>query len=167
MNVYSFPPVINSSSRILIMGSMPGVASLKAYQYYGNARNYLWPIVYGLFGEGSEPNPDYESRISFALHHGVALWDVIASCERQGSLDSDIKLAIPNDIPGLLVQYPGISVLACNGAKSYTELQKHYGTHPEVIRRKVLRMPSTSPIPTRDYRGLEDRLQAWRTLLEM
>jgi TDG/mug DNA glycosylase family protein len=165
MIVSSFPPIVDSNSRILILGSMPGVASLQAYQYYGNARNYLWRIVYGLFGEGQEPDGTYENRIAFARENGIALWDVIASCEREGSLDSNIKMAIPNDIPGLLAKYPNIEVLACNGTKSYSELKKHFGAHPEVMKREWLRLPSTSPIPTRDYRGLEDRLEAWRTLL--
>jgi TDG/mug DNA glycosylase family protein len=166
MNVNSFPPVVDARSRILVLGSMPGVASLQAHQYYGNARNYLWRIVYGLFGGGKEPDEEYEGRIAFALENGIALWDVIASCERVGSLDSNIKMAIPNDIPGLLAVYPNIEILACNGTKSYSELMKHFGTDPEIRLRKVLRMPSTSPIPTRDYRGLDDRLQVWRTLLD-
>jgi TDG/mug DNA glycosylase family protein len=126
----------------------------------------MWRILYGLFSPGSELSERYEDRISFALSHGVALWDVIESCERPGSLDSNIKQAIPNDIPGLLDRFPKIEVLVCNGTKSYSELTKHFGSHPEVVRRRVLRLPSTSPIPTRDYRGLEDRLTAWRTLLE-
>ncbi|MCD9023126.1 DNA-deoxyinosine glycosylase [Cohnella silvisoli] len=166
MNVSSFPPLIDERSRILILGSMPGVASLRAYQYYGNPRNFLWRILYALF-DNREPDPDYEDRLAFALGNGVALWDVIANCERKGSLDSDIKLAVPNDIPGLLQRYPNIEALVCNGAKSFAELSKHYGSFPEVAGRKVIRMPSTSPIPTPQYRGLEDRLQAWRAIMEL
>jgi len=165
LNIYSFPPIIDLGSRILILGSMPGAASLRAHRYYWNNRNYLWRILYGIYGDGREPDTEYEDRLAFALSNGVAMWDVIASCERKGSLDSEIKHAVPNDIPGLLVRYPNIKQLVCNGTKSYTELTKHYGTHPEVVRRQVIRMPSTSPIPTRDYRGLEDRLEAWKRLL--
>ncbi|WP_239617540.1 DNA-deoxyinosine glycosylase [Cohnella mopanensis] len=167
MIVSSFPPVIDTGSRILILGSMPGVASLRSQQYYGNARNYLWPIVYALFGEGRRPDTGYEERLRFAMDHGVALWDVIASCEREGSLDSDIKGAVPNDLPGLLAQYPNVEALVCNGTKSYSELKKHYGSHPEIMGRKLLRLPSTSPIPTKDYRGFDDRLAAWRVLLDI
>jgi hypoxanthine-DNA glycosylase len=166
MNVYSFPPVIDDRSRILILGSMPGVASLRAVQYYGNPRNYLWAILYALF-DNREPDSDYEDRISFALNNGIALWDVIASCEREGSLDSSIKQVVPNDIPGLLQRFPGIAYLVCNGTKSFTELNKHFGSVPEITQRRVLQLPSTSPIPTRQYRGLEDRLEAWRTLIEL
>jgi len=162
--VSSFPPVADGRSRVLILGSMPGVASLKAQQYYGNSRNYFWRIVYALFGE-SAPHERYEDRLRFALAHGIALWDSIASCERKGSLDSDIRDAVPNDIPGLLRQYPGIAVLACNGAQSHAVLLRHFGAAPEVMERTVLRLPSTSPIPTPQFRGLDERLRAWREAL--
>jgi hypoxanthine-DNA glycosylase len=165
INIFSFPPVIDERSRILILGSMPGVASLKAFQYYGNPRNHLWSILYALFGRGKEQDADYESKLAFALSHGVALWDVIATCEREGSLDNDIRQAVPNDIPSLLLHYPNIETLVCNGTKSYAELSKHFGSHPEITKRKVLRMPSTSPIPTKNFRGFEDRLEAWRIII--
>jgi len=167
MNVHSFPPFIDDGSRILILGSMPGVASLRAHQYYGNARNYLWPILYALYGEGRKPDESYEEKLKLASSNGIALWDVIASCEREGSLDSDIKKAVPNDIPGLLDKYPNVEAIVCNGTKSYSEMLKHYGSDPEVMKRRLLRLPSTSPIPTKDYRGLDDRLAAWRVLLDI
>ncbi|QJD83739.1 DNA-deoxyinosine glycosylase [Cohnella herbarum] len=167
MNVHSFPPIVDADSRYLILGSMPGVASLRAQRYYWNERNFMWRILYGLFSPGSAPSERYEDRVAFALNHGVALWDVIESCERPGSLDSNIKQVIPNDIPGLLARFPKIGILVCNGTKSHSELNKHFGTDPEVVKRRIIRMPSTSPIPTRDYRGLDDRLAAWRALLEV
>lgn len=165
MRVHSFPPVVDERSRVLVLGSMPGVKSLQAHQYYGNERNYMWRILYGLFAE-REPDAAYEDRLAFALRHGIALWDTIAACDRPGSLDSDIKDAVPNDIPGLLESYPNIQTLACNGAKSHGELTKNFGDHPEVARRRVLKLPSTSPIPTPKFRGLEERLEAWRVIIE-
>lgn len=162
--VQSFPPVVDDRSRCLVLGSMPGVASLQLHQYYGNARNYFWPILYALHGVPAV-DARYEDRLAFALAHGFALWDTIASCVRPGSLDSDIRDLLPNDVPELLRAYPGISVIACNGAKSHGELMRHFGATPEVRARTVLRLPSTSPIPTPKYRGLEDRLAAWRELL--
>lgn len=164
MRVYSFPPIADEKSRVLVLGSMPGTASLKARQYYGNERNYMWRILYALF-EGREPDEAYEHRIAFALKHGVALWDVIAACDRPGSLDSDIKDAVPNDVPGLLRDCPNVRTIACNGAKSHGELLKHYGDDPELAGRRVLKLPSTSPIPTPKYRGLAERLEAWRAIL--
>lgn len=145
---------------------MPGVASLQAYQYYGNPRNYLWRLLYAIFGDGRAPESEYVKRIAFALGQGIALWDVIASCERNGSLDSDIKQAVPNDITGLLAEYPRITKIVCNGTKSYSELNKHFGSHVEITKRVVLRMPSTSPIPTKHYRSFEDRLKAWQVIKE-
>ncbi|MFC5471698.1 DNA-deoxyinosine glycosylase [Cohnella suwonensis] len=165
MLVHSFPPLIDSASRLLVLGSMPGAASLRAYEYYGNPRNYMWRILYALYGEGRDVDDVYDDRLRFALGNGIALWDVIASCDRPGSLDSDITRAIPNDVPGLLTEYPGIRAIVCNGTKSYAELTKHFGDDPEIASRRVVRMPSTSPIPTKDYRNLEDRVQAWRAIL--
>lgn len=162
--VSSFPPLVDERSRILILGSMPGVASLEAHQYYGNPRNYMWRLLYSLLADGV-PDERYEDRLSFALRHGIALWDVFASCVRKGSLDSDIRDAVPNDIEGLLRRYPNIEVIACNGGKSHGELRKRFGGAPELAGRTVIRLPSSSPVPTRDYRGLEDRLAAWKTLL--
>lgn len=164
MIVRSFPPVIDERSVLLVLGSMPGAASLAAHQYYGNPRNHLWPILYALF-EDRTPEDDYEARLAFALRHRVALWDAIAACEREGSLDANIKDTVPNDIPGLLRQYPQVRTIVCNGSKSFAEVKRHHGTAPEVTSRTVLRLPSTSPIPTPQYRGLEDRLTAWREIL--
>lgn len=166
MIVHSFPPVIDPRSRLLILGSMPGVASLKAHQYYGNPRNHFWPIVYELFG-GRAPDAGYEQRLEFALSHRLALWDAIAACEREGSLDASIQDAVPNDVPSLLRRYPQVAAIVCNGGKSHAELRKHYGATPEIASRTVVQLPSTSPIPTPRYRGFADRLDAWRAILTL
>jgi len=164
MIVHSFPPVIDERSVLLVLGSMPGRASLAAHQYYGNPRNHLWAILYALF-EGGSPDDSYDLRLAFALRQRVALWDAIAACEREGSLDANIKDSVPNDIPGLLRRYPQVKTIVCNGSKSLAELKRHHGSAPEVASRTVLRMPSTSPIPTPQYRGFEDRLAAWQEIL--
>lgn len=161
--VYAMPPVVDANSRLLFLGSMPGTASLAASRYYGHARNH-WPILYRLHGAGV-PDASYEDRLRFALAHGCALWDTIASCERKGSLDADIREAVPTDIPGLLRAYPGIEVIVCNGGKSYETLDRHHGMHPEVLRRAVLKVPSSSPIPTRQHKGLEEKAAAWLAAL--
>jgi len=163
--VESFPPFADGNSRIVLLGSMPGVASLQAHQYYGNPRNYMWRLLYALLASGAEPDERYEDRLAFARRHGVALWDVYASCVRKGSLDSDIKDAVPNDIPGLLRRYPNIRVIACNGGKSHTELLKRFGGLPEIEERTVVRLPSSSPVPTPAFRGFDDRLRAWSDIL--
>lgn len=158
--VYAMPPVVDANSRILFLGSMPGTASLAASRYYGHARNHFWPILYRLHGAGA-PDESYEDRLRFALAHGCALWDTIASCEREGSLDADIREAEPTDIPGLLRAYPNIEVIVCNGGKSYDTFVRHHGRDPEVLRRVVLKLPSSSPIPTRQHKGLEEKAAAW------
>jgi TDG/mug DNA glycosylase family protein len=161
--VHSFPPVADERSRLLILGSMPGAVSLRAHQYYGNPRNHFWPILYRLFA-GRQPDARYEDRLRFALDHGIALWDSIAACEREGSLDADIRDVVPNDIPGLLRRYPRIGTIVCNGSKSHAELMKHHGSAPETAARRILKLPSTSPVPTPRYRNLEDRLEAWQVI---
>ncbi|MBB6636100.1 DNA-deoxyinosine glycosylase [Cohnella thailandensis] len=165
--VHSFPPFADEQSRLLILGSMPGVRSLELSQYYGNPRNFFWRILYELLGEGADraAEASYEERLAFARRHGIAMWDVIEACERPGSLDSDIRNAVPNEVPGLLRRYPGIRVIACNGTKSHSELLKQYGDAPELRSRTVIRLPSSSPVPTPKFRGLEDRLAVWRELL--
>lgn len=166
MKVHSFPPVIDERSRLLILGSMPGVASLRAHQYYGHPRNHFWPILYALLA-GRAPDADYGLRLRFALDRRIALWDSIAACVREGSMDARIKYAAPNDIPGLLRRYPQVAAVVCNGAKSYEELLKHHGASPEIAGRKVLKLPSTSPIPTPKFRSFEDRLKAWQVIKEL
>ncbi|WP_274648502.1 DNA-deoxyinosine glycosylase [Paenibacillus humicola] len=163
MFVQSFPPIIDDNSRVLVLGSMPGTASLTKHQYYGNPRNHLWPVIYGLFGR--EPEDDYDARLAFALGRGIALWDVIATCSREGSLDANIRDEVPNDIPGLLRQYPGIRCLAFNGTKSHDTFRKYFGTDPACAAPARLKLPSTSPIPTPRMRTTADRLEAWRVLL--
>ncbi|RUS48649.1 DNA-deoxyinosine glycosylase [Cohnella sp. AR92] len=165
--VHSFPPIADEQSRILFLGSMPGVRSLEMNQYYGNPRNFFWRLLFELLGEGAEraAETEYEERLAFARRHGIAMWDVIEACNRPGSLDSDIRNAVPNEVPGLLRRYPNIQVIACNGSKSHTELLKQYGDTPELRSRTVLRLPSSSPVPTPKFRGLEDRLAVWREIL--
>ncbi|MFC3802117.1 DNA-deoxyinosine glycosylase [Cohnella sp. GCM10012308] len=163
--VYALQPVVDANSRILFLGSMPGTASLAASRYYGHARNHFWPILYRLHGAGA-PEESYEDRLRFALAHGCALWDTIAACEREGSLDADIREAEPTDIPGLMLAYPNIELIVCNGGKSYDTLARHHGQDPEVQRRVVLKLPSTSPIPTRQHKGLEEKAEAWMEALK-
>lgn len=99
-NIQGLFPIIGEGARVLILGSMPSAESLRLNQYYGNRRNHFWSIIYSLFDLPLEKS--YEKRIQFIKDKEIALWDVIHSCERVGSLDSNIKNAIPNDFKQLL-----------------------------------------------------------------
>ena len=109
-----FPPVVNPEVRILILGSLPGDASLKAAQYYAHPRNAFWPLIGGLLGEGLPALP-YEARLDRLKARGVGLWDVIASAERSGSLDAAIRSPEAADLIGLVESLPRLRAVAFNG----------------------------------------------------
>ncbi|REK71713.1 DNA-deoxyinosine glycosylase [Paenibacillus paeoniae] len=170
--IYSFPPVVDERSRVLIAGTAPSVKSLEYGQFYGHPQNYFWRILYGLFQESAPgdseyppPDPIYENRIAFLREHRLAVWDVIHSCEREGSLDANIKEEIPNDFPGLLERYPGIQAIAFNGSKAYDTFRKTFGDHPSLQQVAKIKLPSSSPIPTKHMRSLEDRINVWRAIV--
>ncbi len=123
--ISSFPPIIDKNSEILILGSIPGVKSLEKQQYYGHPQNKFWKIIFELFHE--KFTEDYSERINMLKKHHIALWDVIDSCERKGSLDSEIKNEEANQIPELLEEYQNIKAVFSNGGKSYKNLQKILG----------------------------------------
>ncbi|HTO56242.1 MAG TPA: DNA-deoxyinosine glycosylase, partial [Pseudomonadales bacterium] len=113
--VRSFPPIGRTSARTLILGTMPGVASLAAGQYYGHPRNAFWRIVGELFG--FDPAASYATRVRRLADSGVAVWDVLASCERAGSLDSriDPESVVPNDFADFFAAHRRIERICFNG----------------------------------------------------
>jgi len=169
--IYSFPPVVDERARVLVAGTAPSVKSLEKVQFYGHPHNYFWRIVYALFQglkPGDEgygvPDPSYENRLSFLQNHRLALWDVIHSCAREGSLDVNIKSETASDIPGLLRRYPGIRCVAFNGSKAYDTFMKAHGADA-AGGVALLKLPSSSPIPTRTMRNLDDRVAAWKAIV--
>jgi hypoxanthine-DNA glycosylase len=143
----SFAPVLAANARALILGSMPGGASLAASQYYAHPQNQFWRIMGTLYGAG--PDLAYEQRLQTLQSAGISLWDVLHSCVRRGSLDAAIERAsaLPNDLPALLQTQPGIACICCNGLAAYQTLQRHFAPRlasdfPHI---DVLRLPSTSP----------------------
>lgn len=143
----SFLPNINKHSKILILGSMPGVKSLEMQQYYAHPQNRFWKLMGLLCKTTDLAGFEYEKRLKILLDNGFALWDVIKYCKRSGSLDSNIYDEVPNDILGLLKKYKNIHTLLLNGNKAYSALKKHF---PAVIQEyKCLKMPSTSPANAR------------------
>lgn len=132
-------PVWSPQARLLILGSFPSQASLAAGQYYGHPRNQFWPLLSELWGRDLRAMP-YEQRLDFVRRRGLAIWDVYAACEREGSLDSAIRAAEPNDLLGLAARLPALQAVAHNGGES--------ARHLKVTRQlglPVYRLPSTSP----------------------
>jgi len=156
----SFDPIIDTASEILVLGSMPGDESLRKNEYYGNPRNQFWRILYAIFGK--EKEEVYETRLAFALGHKFALWDVIETCQREGSLDSNIKEALPHDFKNFYQKYPKIKIIAFNGGKAYDVYRRQVGFN---LKEGLIyhSLPSTSPANTQSY---EDKLEKWSILLE-
>ncbi len=158
----SFPPVVGTFPRVLILGSLPGEESLRQQKYYAHPRNAFWPIMAELCGfDVALPYPERLERLKSS---GVALWDTIGAGRRKGSLDASIREIELNPVAGLLAVHPGIALIACNGGKSFTELRR---SAPELFERaglKIVRLPSTSPAAAM-FR-YEEKLAAWRIVAE-
>ncbi|MBO4618503.1 MAG: DNA-deoxyinosine glycosylase [Victivallales bacterium] len=150
----SFAPVWQKDAKILILGSMPGVESLRQQQYYAFRHNVFWRIMGELFH--FDANLPYPERLECLMQNHLALWDVLGQCERQGSLDTAIQHAIPNDIPGLLKKCPKITRILCNGTAAATHFRHNF---PQYIP-MMTRLPSTSPAAAR--LRFEQKLLAWR-----
>ena len=156
--ISSFPPFIEEKSKILILGSIPGAKSLEKQQYYAHPQNKFWKIIFELFDE--KFTEDYVERIKILKKNHIAIWDVIDSCERKGSLDSEIKNEEANQIEELLESHPNIQAIFCNGGKSYKNLQKLLGKN---FRVPIYLLPSTSPLHTISF---ERKLEDWKKILE-
>lgn len=143
--VTSFPPIAQSDARVLIVGSMPGERSLAAGQYYAHPANAFWPIV-GAYC-GIAPDASYAERSRAVRAHGIALWDVLRSCERKGSLDTAIvrRSSEPNDFVSFLGSCPRIATVLCNGGTAHDLFVRR--VVPQLIGRtlRIERLPSTSP----------------------
>ena len=116
--LYGLPPIAGPDTRLLILGSFPGAASLQAGQYYAHPRNQFWPILAQLWPQDAQPQ-DYAGRCDWLLAHGLGVWDVYASCERAGSLDSAIRNASLNDFAALQQRCPLLQAAAHNGGESF------------------------------------------------
>lgn len=165
----SFPPLLGPAPRALILGSMPGAASLAAGHYYAHPQNRFWPLMGALVG--AEPALDYAERCRRLLDAGLAVWDVLACCEREGSLDSAIRddTAQPNDFAALFARCPTIGTVMFNGSKAESSFGRFVipalqqsGTDTSGLR--MLRLPSTSPANA--SQSAQHKLAAWREALE-
>ncbi len=152
-----FPPVISPNARILILGTMPSELSLERQEYYGNPRNQFWPIMQAVFDIPADGT--YAERIAGLRNNQVALWDVLHSCERVGSLDSAIKNAIPNDFAGLFASLPELKIIAFNGKKANKWFQKWVQVDTFKLQKVILL--STSPAAAVVF---EKKLVNWAAL---
>ena len=158
--IYSFAPIIDEQCKILILGSMPSVKSLAQGEYYGNRQNYFWPMMFELFGKPY--SADYQKKQELLLTQHIALWDVLRSCEREGSLDSQIKGEQPNDIEALLRDYPQIEAILLNGGKAAQSFKRYF---PHIYeQRPCYQMPSTSPAHTMRR---SEKLAKWRIIINL
>jgi hypoxanthine-DNA glycosylase len=152
------PPVIGRDTRLLVLGSFPGVASLQAQQYYGHPRNQFWPILSAIWGVDLL-GMDYAQRIAEVRQRGLGIWDVYASCRREGSLDSAIEEAELNDLGSLRRHAPGLLAVAHNGGESARVMRI-----TRTLGLPVHRLPSTSPANA--SWSFERKLAAWQAVFE-
>ena len=148
------PPVIARNSRLVILGSFPGVASLQAQQYYGHPRNHFWPLLSAIWGIDLAALP-YRQRLAELRRRGLGLWDVYASCRREGSLDQAIEDAELNDLASLRRRAPDLRLVAHNGGESARAMR-----HIRALGLPVQRLPSSSPANA--SWSFERKLDAWR-----
>ena len=156
------PPLLGPHTRVLILGSFPSVRSQDLQQYYAHPQNQLWRLIFSAL---SVPSPikycasSYEIRSKLLLELGLGLWDVYAACEREGSLDSAIKLAEPNDLASLSTRCPQLRAIAHNGGESY----KH-AKHTMQLGLPVHKLPSSSPAHA--SWSFERKLEVWQSVLQ-
>lgn len=149
--------MVSRDTRLLVLGSFPGVASLQAQQYYAHPRNHFWPLLGALWGVDLASR-SYATRLAEARRHGLGLWDVYACCRREGSLDSAIEDAVPNDLPALVAGLPMLRAIAHNGGESARAMRV-----TRTLGLPVVRLPSTSPANA--SWSFERKLAAWRAAL--
>ena len=158
----SFPPVVGSDTRLLLLGSLPGEQSLKASRYYAHPQNQFWRLAGAVIGREDLPALDYDQRLAALLLERIGLWDVVADAERAGSLDAAIRDHRPNDLRGLIAELPALVAIGFNG-----------GTAARIGRRKLggcgsltlVDLPSSSPAFTMAFELKRERWMALRRFL--
>jgi len=163
--IHSFEPEAKSGARVLVLGSIPGVASLQAVQYYAHPRNAFWPIMGAYFQ--FDPTLAYETRLAQLNRHRVALWDVLQRCERPGSLDSAIRAQTiqVNPIAEWLQSQPEVALILLNGGTAGREFNKHFSEVSTQANVSVLTLPSTSPAYA--AMSLLEKQQRWHAALDL
>ena len=158
--LHGLPPLLAANTRLVVLGSFPGVASLRAQQYYGHPQNQFWKIMATLLSPNAAEvlAMPYAERAQWLLNQGVGLWDVYAACEREGSLDANIQNAQPNDLQSLRTRCPAVVAIAHNGGESFKHVKL-----TRALGLPVHRLPSTSPAHA--SMTFSQKLEVWRTAL--
>ena len=160
----SFAPIAGDNAHILILGSMPGVESLKQQQYYAHQRNAFWSIMAVLFGTNIELT--YQQRCQHLIENHIAVWDVLKACNRPGSLDQHIRpdSIVPNDFNTFLKQHSQIQRLCFNGGKAEQLFKRHVLPTLDQSFKWIsqVRLPSTSPAHA--SMKFAQKLQLWRQI---
>jgi len=161
LHASGFPPVAGDNPEILILGSLPGVASIRQQQYYAHPRNAFWRILQALFG--IDAGAPYLERCEQVKSARLAIWDVCHSAHRPGSLDSAIMAdtVVTNDINGLLLRYPSIQIIGLNGGAAARLFKKHVRLERQT---QILALPSTSPAHA--AMPYAKKLEKWAALLD-
>jgi len=154
-----FPPIVNTNTRVLILGSLPGEISLAHGQYYANAKNRFWKLVGDTIGTPLV-ELEYVDRLKVLLDRHIGLWDVVAEARRTGSLDSRIRDQASNDLVALIDTLPNLATIAFNGGTAAKFGMKALGERAD--RYRLLRLPSSSPAHASV--SYAEKLAAWMQL---
>lgn len=156
-----FDPIIDARAKVLILGSMPGKESLRQQQYYAYERNQFWKILYTIFDE--KPMENYENKIRFLHKNNIGLWDVLSTCEREGSLDANIRNEKVNDFESFFLDFPNVQYVAFNGSKAESSYKKHVG-YKKFDHLEYFQLPSTSPANTTPF---EKKREEWKIIRQL
>lgn len=155
--IQSFQPLLSATPKVLILGTMPSVKSLEQQEYYGNKQNVFWKLLFAVFDVPL--STVYADKVKLIQNHHLALWDVLQSCERVGSLDSAIKAEYPNNIQQLLQDYPSIQLIVFSSQNAAKYFKKYIGTAVGI---QMVTLPSPSGANAR--MTFDEKLKAWRSL---
>ncbi len=162
--VTGFAPIADSSAHILVLGSMPGIISLKSNQYYAHPRNAFWRIMASLYHFNAEAT--YSDRVAALITSGIAVWDVLKSCVRPGSLDCAIEAGsrVPNDFPTFFDDHSKIKLVAFNGAEAEKSFNRYVRPQLSLNDIRFVRLPSSRPA---HVVSLENKIAAWKKALDV
>lgn len=152
----SFPPIVDTDTRLLVLGSLPGDRSLAEARYYAHPQNQFWRLISAAIDRDIAGLP-YDDRLAALRTARVGLWDVVASAVRPGSTDAAIRNHVGNDLPGLIASLPNLRAIAFNGATAHRHGVRQLGA----TGLPLIALPSSSPLHTV---GLDAKLPAWRAL---